>query len=281
MIFLILQIFLLSSFGLIVKHYQTLGRNLLAIGAMNYAFAAIAAAISVIYKGSFEFSVTACILGVLAGLAYFTAYYLMINAIRISGISIAWSAVRLSVLVPILFSIFYWHEQPGVYQIMGIVSVCIALPLLSVRPNDDGGRRMFGRASILVIALFIASGGVNLAPKAFDELCPDSHRQMYLLFLFGTAAIASGSASLLKGSLPQALDLPVGAVLGLLNLSARHFLLLALTRLPDIVVFPISGSVGIVLIALAGMVIWREKLRTLNILGIAFAVITVILISLK
>jgi len=283
MLFLILQILLLSSFGIVVKYYQASGRgqNLLLIGAINYVVAAFAAGISVVYKGNYEFNSTSCVIGILAGTAYFTSYFLMITVVKTSGISLTWAAVRLSVLVPVLFSIFYWHERPSVFQITGLGWVCISLPLLSIKPDTEGSRRMFGKASMLVIALFLAAGGVNLAPKAFNELCPEGHRQMYLLFLFSTAAITSGSAVIFKGSLPQVLDIPFGFTLGLCNLSARYFLLLALTELPGIVVFPISGSMGIVLITLAGMAIWREKLRILNILGIVFAVIAVVLINLK
>lgn len=281
MIFLVLSILLLTSFGLVVKHHQASGRNPLVIGAINYAFAAVTAAVSVIYTGSFRLSVVTCVIGILAGLAYFTAYYLMINAIKSSGISIAWSAIRLSVFVPVLFSIFYWHERPNIYQIAGIISVCVALPLLSIKPDADGRHRIFGRASIIVIMLFIAASGVNLAPKAFSELSPESHRQMYLLFLFSTAAIASGCALIFKGFPIQVRDLPVGIVLGLFNLSSRYFLLLALASLPGIVVFPISGSVGIVLMAVAGRAIWRERIRKLNALGIVFAVVAVVLINIK
>lgn len=281
MIFLVLSILLLTSFGLVVKRHQAAGRNLLAVGAINYAFAAVAAAVFVVYTGSYEISVTTCVIGILAGLAYSISYYLMIYTIKSSGISIAWSAIRLSVIVPVLFSIFYWNERPSIYQIAGIVFVCIALPLLSIKPDSDGRRRMFGRASVLVLMLFIATSGVNLAPKAFSELSPESHRQMYLLLLFTTAAIVSCCAMIFKEPSMRATDVPVGVALGLLNLSSRYFLLLALVSLPGIVVFPISGSAGIVLMTLAGMAIWRERIRKLNALGIAFAVAAVVLINLK
>jgi multidrug transporter EmrE-like cation transporter len=58
-------------------------------------------------------------------------------------------------------------------------------------------------------------------------------------------------------------------------------MLLALARLPGIVAFPISGSMSIVLMTVAGFVFWREKLRTVNMVGIVLAVATVILINLR
>jgi len=279
MLFVILQILFLSSFGLIIKHYQASGRNLLAVGSVNYAVAAVATAISIAYKSKFDFSNTTCIIGIMAGIAYFISYFFMITAVKSSGISITWSAVRLSVLLPILFSIFYWNEKPSIYQVVGIGFVCLSLPLLSIRPDADVGRRMFGRASLIIVALFFAAGGTNLTAKAFSEFSPETHQQTYLLFLFGTAAVVCFLASLVKGSPPKASDIPFGIALGLCNLCAAYFLLRALARLPGVIVFPITGSMGIVLTTIGGVGIWHEKLRKLTMAGIAAAVIAVVLIN--
>jgi drug/metabolite transporter (DMT)-like permease len=282
MFFLILHIFLLGSFSLIIKYYQASGRNLLAVGAVNYAIAAFVAALSVIYKGDFEFSNATWFIGILGGIAYSISYFFLINAVKLSGISITWSVVRLSVLVPVLVSIFYWKEQPNSYQIVGIGFACLSLPLLSINFRNAGANpQKIGRAGALIIALFIAAGGSNLAFKAFNEFSVGSQQRMYLLFLFSTAAIISASALLIKKSLPKAIDIPFGIALGLSNISAGYYLLLALMRLPGMVAFPISGSMGIVLTTLAGMIIWRESLRRITILGIIAAVIAVVLINLK
>ena len=77
------------------------------------------------------------------------------------------------------------------------------------------------------------------------------------------------------------LGIPFGIALGLCNVSAGYYLLRALMRLPGMVAFPISGSMGIVLTTLAGMIIWHENLRKITILGIVAAVIAVVLINLK
>ena len=67
-----------------------------------------------------------------------------------------------------------------------------------------------------------------------------------------------------------------------INTSAyTGMLLMALARLPGMLVFPVSGSMGIVLTTLAGVAIWREKLRGLAVLGIIAAAIAVVLINLK
>lgn len=281
MIFLVLHIVFMSSFGLQIKYHQASGRDLLSVGAINYIVAAFVAGAWVIHKGEFEISNATWITGTLCGVAYVVSYFLLMNSVKSSGLSITWSVVRLSVIIPVLFSIFYWKEQPNAYQIGGIVSVCVSLPLLSIKPNSGGNGKIIGRISPIIIGLFFVTGSSGLAAKVFSELSPAEQQQMYLLFLFGTAAIISVSVLFIRKRLPAPSSIPSGIVLGVCNLLAGYFLLLSLKRLPGMFVFPISGSIGIVLSALAGVAIWREKLRKPTILGIIAAVIAVVLINLK
>jgi len=281
LLFLILQILFLSSFALIVKHSQASGRNLLVVGATNYTVAAVAAALSVIYKGDFEFSDATLVIGILGGIAYVVSFFFLMNVVRLSGISITWAIVRLSVLVPILFSIFYWHETPNNYQITGIGFVCLSLPFLSMNSNADSPFSGFNKTSLLIIILFLVTGGCGLAAKAFSEFSPNDQRQIFLLFLFGTAAVISVSAVFVQKAALRARDIPFGIMLGLCNICGNYCLLLALMKLPGMVVFPISSSMGVVLTTLAGMAVWHERLRKLAMAGIVAAVVAVVLINLK
>jgi multidrug transporter EmrE-like cation transporter len=281
MIFLVLQIAFMSSFALQIKYHQESGRDLLSVGAINYFFAALAAGVWVIHKGEFGISNATWITGALCGVAYVISYLFLMRTVKSSGLSVTWSVVRLSVLIPVLFSIFYWKEQPSVYQIGGIISVCVSLPLLSIKPGNSGNNRILSRISPMITALFFTTGGSGLTAKAFSEFSPAEQRQMYLLFLFGTTAVMSIFLLAIRRLLPRVSDIPFGIALGASNLLAGHFLLLSLNRLPGMLVFPVSGSVGIVLTTLAGVAIWREKLRGFTILGIIAAAIAVILINLK
>ena len=281
MFFLILQILFSSSFGIIVKHSQASGRNLLVVGATNYTVAALSAALSVIYQGDFEFSNATFVIGILGGVAYVVSFFFLMNVLRLSGISITWAIIRLSVLVPLLFSILYWHEAPNNYQIAGISFVCLSLPLLSINSKADSALRGFDKTSLLIIILFVVTGGCGLAAKAFSEFSPGDQRRMFLFFLFGTAAIIAVAALFVQRTRPKARDLPLGIILGLCNICGNYCLLLALMKLPGMVVFPISSSMGVVLTTLAGMGIWHERLRKLAIAGIATAIIAVVLINLR
>ena len=71
-----------------------------------------------------------------------------------------------------------------------------------------------------------------------------------------------------------------GALLGTANLGNYLFLVLALTVLPGLAVYPVIAASEVGLLAVAGVVLWKEKVGIRSWLGIALAVIAIVLIQL-
>jgi len=71
-----------------------------------------------------------------------------------------------------------------------------------------------------------------------------------------------------------------GALLGTANFGNYLFLVLALTVLPGLVVYPVIAAGEVGLMAVAGVVLWKEKVGVRSWLGIGLAVIAVVLIQL-
>ena len=71
-----------------------------------------------------------------------------------------------------------------------------------------------------------------------------------------------------------------GALLGTANLGNYLFLVLALSVLPGLVVYPAIAAGEVGLMAVAGTVLWKEKVGVRSWLGIALAIIALVLIQL-
>jgi multidrug transporter EmrE-like cation transporter len=71
-----------------------------------------------------------------------------------------------------------------------------------------------------------------------------------------------------------------GALLGTANFGNYLFLVMALTALPGLVVYPVIAAGEVGLMAVAGVVLWKEKVGVRSWLGIALAVIAIVLIQL-
>ena len=145
MLFLILHIILISGFGLFLKDAKNRGHRMNPIGFMNYLTALLISGWSAAQAGSFESTRLTFAFGVTNGVAYAFGFVLVTLGMRLSGIVVTIAVVRLSLVVPIVFAILFWNEIPNVWQTVGILLACCALPLLGTKsPPSDVGKKTRG-----------------------------------------------------------------------------------------------------------------------------------------
>ena len=76
------------------------------------------------------------------------------------------------------------------------------------------------------------------------------------------------------------IDLIYGICIGVPNFFASRFMLRALAELPAVVVYPIRGVGGIVLIALVGVFFFKEQLKKHQWLAMAVVLAAIALLNL-
>lgn len=278
-IFLTLHILFTSSFGLIVKYAQQKRGHLLAVGATNYIWAALLGLGSALFSWTRP-SLSTVAIGALGGVAYVVSYLFLIRAMNFTGISIPTAIVRLSVLVPVLASIFLWREQPNDYQVLGLLLTCLALPLLSFDARTQASNGFKGPLGI-ILALFFTTGGCFLSTKAFDATGRPEERPVFLAILFTTAALVAVAALRLNGAKVGRFERGAGLALGTVNLVGNFFLLLALAHLPGIIVFPVASSLSLVLTTLVAAWAWGERLGRWGVAGLTTAIMAVVFLNLR
>lgn len=279
MIPLIIATIFSSSFGLVVRYAQGRDRNLLAVGAINYITAAVVNALIAISNRSLIPSRATLIIGFLGGIVYVISYLLLVPSIRLKGVSITTAVVRLSILIPVIFSIFIWNEHPNTTQTFGIILAILSLPMLGIGNKGNSGR-IDMRVMIPSIILFFTNGGCLLSIKSFHELGVDSQKELFLAILFGTAAFFAIIAWLLKSDNSSKDDIMPGIALGTCNIFGNLLLIIALERLPGVIVFPFTSSVGLVLATVFAMIAWEERLRKIGIVGIVLATLAAVFINI-
>jgi len=282
MIFLIANIFLISAFGLLLKHSGRRGRNLLAVGAVNYIVAAILSIFSVVSGRDFQVSTPTMIFGTMNGVTYIVSFFLILYAMNARGIAVSMAIVRVSVVIPVLFSIVYWQEIPNRWQVIGIILACISLPLLSTRQrSNQPGQSVAKWLGLVIATLFLFSGGSQIAMKSFNELSPASEKPVYLLFLFGTTAVVSVWLLLWKRIVPSFGDIVYGVLIGSSNILGSGALIFALEKLPGMIVFPISASAGLLFTVVIAVSLLGEKLEKRTVVGMVTTIIALVFINLK
>lgn len=219
-------------------------------------------------------------LGIFVGIMYVLCLWLFNRAITSGGLALSTTLMRLSAAIPTLGSLILFAEQTNFYQILGIVLAFICLPLASKEPLrfDRAGKEAL-KGMIWGLLLFAAYGITDFALKVQAELEPSADPNAFMATIFGTALLFT-FPHLFKGVKPNRDCLFWGFVLGLTNVLATYFWIMTLAHMPGSVAFPTLGLGVIAVTTLAGLLIWRERLRPANFTFLVLASVAVFLINL-
>lgn len=288
MLFLVLNIVLLSGFGLFLKHAKDNQQRLNPIGFVNYLTAFLIAVWVLTQEQDFEFSGLTFLLGLSNGVTYAVGFELVTLGIRLSGIVVTAALVRLSILVPILASILFWNEVPNLWQGIGLLLTFIAIPLLSQREKEPTYKFTPGRPEVsqglgiaVVITLLLVTGISRLTMKAFNEMCPVDEKSLYMSLLFGVATFIYLGVCLYQRTWPNWWEVFYGVLIGSCNVAGSWALLIALDRVSALIVFPMSSSGGVLFTMFVGMVFLRERLSRPSLIGAGLAAVALIFVNLK
>jgi drug/metabolite transporter (DMT)-like permease len=162
--------------------------------------------------------------------------------------------------------------EPGANEHLAESEAAASLP----EPNA----RVLGTLFIL----FLSGGAVDITMKTFQEsFGADNSRFLFLLLAFGIAFLIGLAIVLVRGvrygAWPDRKTVLWGTILGVINYGSLEFLLRALELLPGTVVFPVNNIAIVILAAILGVTVWKERLSRTNQIGLAFAVAGLILLN--
>jgi len=214
-------------------------------------------------------------LGMINGVFFMTA--MMANRYNIKRVGVVlpnlFSKLG-ALLVPLVISILLFGEMPGMLQVIGFVLAILAIVLM----NAHSGSQSIAATATLFLLLFM-EGMASSMSKVYREVGNDLLSDHFLLFTFTSASLLCLIVLILKHERLGGKELLFGAMIGIPNFLAARFVLKALETLPAIIVYP-SRSVGtIVIVTLAGIFLFKERLSKRQ--AIALPVIFAALILLN
>jgi drug/metabolite transporter (DMT)-like permease len=218
----------------------------------------------------------------LIGSGFFTVFNIIAYCTRVDGITTATIANKLSLAIPVTFSLFLYHEHAGPLKIAGIVLAFPAVYLTArVKGEDNAVPNLTWPA-----LLFIGSGMLDTLVKYSEQAYLDSPEKhaVFPIYTFATAAVV-GTLTLLylllaKKTVLQFRNVIAGIILGIPNYFSIYFLIVLLHSdfLQSSAAIPVN-NIGILLAsALAGLVFFREKVTIYRIVGLLLSIVAILLI---
>lgn len=215
-------------------------------------------------------------LGILNGAVYLLALVLIQYTIYKSGVVLSSVFSKLgSLVVPLVVAVACFGEIPTVVQLVGAALSALAILLLNGRRTEH---KTTGLLSLML--LFLMQGAASALSKVFEQVGGASLFDHFLFYTFASALIFSIAVCIKRKERPGKWELLFGLLIGIPNFFSSRLLLLALNALPAVIVYPILGVSGIVVVSLAGVVLFRERLRKQQWLGILVVLLAVFLLNL-
>lgn len=280
MIYLILAIISSSSLALILKQGNVKNANKAILINANYITASLLSFTFIFINGSFTISLWAFLFAIVLGYVFAATFFIYSKAVGLAGTALATVSARLSVLVPVIFSIIIYDETPNIKMILGFILTLITLYFFYLSLKKNNLNTNTTNVYLILILLLIGIGLVDFSMKIFERNFPLEEKATFVFLIFFSAFIYTLIHILYKKITFEKETFKLGLLLGLPNVLAIHFILAALSELPAIVVFPIQNIGVIVFTAVMAYLIWREKINNYGIAALIVGIISIILLKI-
>ena len=223
-------------------------------------------------------------LSLLTGFWFIFTYLLMTASTQSSGITITSLSSKLSVVLPTLAGVLIFHQRLNLKVAAGIALALVALVLVlgGDGKTSDNDRKINW---LLPVLIFFGTGTGDILMKLNEQHNTGHNMGFMIAFiyliatLFGIMLVAY---DLIRGkSKWQSKNLLGGIVLGVINFFSTFCVFHAMRYFDNVVLFPIYNIGVECLTALIGWLLFKEKLSWKNYLGLAIAIVAVVLITVR
>lgn len=205
------------------------------------------------------------------------------GAIRYTGIVRTEVAQRLSLVIPLIAAFWIFDEDPGISKLIG---VGLGIVAIACSIGWRAGRNQYGvnkKVWFYPLIVFIGLGCVDILFKQIAVMTNVAYSSSLLIVFTLATLFAFGYLTYLLVRRGRRLSVHAifwGIVLGLFNFGNILFYMKAHQALPHNPSIVFTGmNIGVIVLgAVVGVALFKEKLSRLNIFGLFLAILSVIVI---
>ncbi len=228
-------------------------------------------------------------LSLITGFWFIFTYVLMTASTQRSGVTVTSLSSKLSVVLPTLAGVFLFGEELNIWsttgklKVLGIVLALVALVLVVVGKGQID--KTHKTNWLLPILIFFGTGTGDILMKLTEQRNQGDNMSFMIAFIYAVAllfGILLVAYDLIRGKSKWQWKSALGGIgLGVINFFSTYSVYHAMRYFDNVVLFPVY-NIGVVSVtAFTGWLLFKEKLTWKNYLGLAIAIIAVILITLK
>ena len=278
MVYLLLAILSSAMVAIVMRIAQPRVSNPTGLLAGNYILCCLVSlvmSLSAVQSGPLTGLPIAIGLGVGNGFVYLGGFALMQWSTRQNGVVLSSIFMKLGILVSTLICVIWFHEIPTVLQVLGFVLAVCAIIII----NYQKGTSLSRGSWVLLLMLFMSGMGDTMS-KVYEVYGNPNIENIFLLFTFISALLLCLALMVHRKERLGLRELGYGTLLGIPNFLCSLFILKSLSTIPAVIVFPTYSVATILVVALAGLLVFREKLEKKQMIGAALICIALVLLNL-
>lgn len=275
-----------TAIAILLRLARQFDRQIEVIIAVNYFVAALIGGLLLLESGdSLSAEPTTVFLALGGGPLWPAAFHFYAVGIATFGIARTGAWARLSLLIPVLVGVIFLGEGITVRLVAGLVLLLVAFVALTPQSApvhvDASATRRTANTLWFAAGLIVVFGIIDAWISIFNEFGGGEDLTFFVI-LFGTAAVVSWIALLVRRITVEATDVAVGAVLGIFNFGVSFFLLRAIAggfENRSAVAFTLFAASSLVIMVGIGRLVWGERVRGRELAGVATAILAIVALN--
>jgi len=215
------------------------------------------------------------LLGGLSGVMFLANFLFYKYNMKHNGVVMSATFMKLGVLVPTIMAVAVFGEMPRMTQVIGIFVAIGAIVLI----NFEKDALSEGKHMLFLILLLLLSGFTDSMANVFDKIADPAQKDTYLLATFGTAFLITVILAYAKKIKVGKMDFLFGALIGIPNYFSSRFLILSLQEINAVLVYPTYSVATMITIAVAGILIFREKISPKKLCALGLILLALVLLN--
>ena len=225
-------------------------------------------------------------IGILLGFLFIVTFLLIGISSQKTGIVITTVASKMSLVIPMLFSIIVYSEPVSATKIIAIVTAVVSVILCTYKPSDKKLKSDIWKL-LLPVIIFIGMGANDsLVIYSRETYGITDDAALFTATLFGISLICGLIYAVVKkGALRGFLTFKtwwLGILLGSFNFGSVYFVIRSMNTglISTSSLYGICNTSTILLSIIIGMIFFGEKLNKLNIIGGILALAAIVLLAI-
>lgn len=277
MVFLALAIIGGSALSIVMRLSEGRVQSKISMLAVNYAVCMLLCGPYMGFDLSLgtEGSSLTFALGLITGIFYVASLLLMQLNIRKNGVILPSVFSRLGgLLVPLAAAICFFGEAPTWLQVLGSGIAALSIVTINTKSKNTSATSVAA-----LLSLLLTDGCAAAMSTVYEKLGNSQLGTQFLFYTFSTALLICLILIFKRKEGFGKKEVLYGIGIGVPNFFASRCLLLALETVPAVIAYPTRGVASIVIVTLAGILMFGERLQKLQWAALGAILVAVVLLN--